>query len=319
MVKTPSAAKDLLIIHLPILSNCLTLFHIAIMIKQNSINMKAYLCFSLFLSFLTSALGQVSLGPERMQKLKNSVVRILIDGEPAGTGFFVGINGELATCWHVIESTMLRNSENNILGMKKVEIELYDGKKYDYGIHNYYIAGGNKDAVIFDYCLLVPRNRKPTKFDYLKRGNFSDINEGDIIYSCGYPLGIQQQFISTGILSTKWKEIKCFVDSNKNDSISRDVAWLDLTMNKGNSGGPIIKLGNKPEDDVVIGIATFILNPWANESSELINHLGKQKGDFVVNGVSQNGVYNLFAEAIKYNSIGISGCVSIDHFRKTFK
>jgi serine protease Do len=51
------------------------------------------------------------------------------------------------------------------------------------------------------------------------------------------------------------------------------VAWLDLTLNKGNYGGPVIKIGRTPDENRVIGIATFILNPFAQYAEAVIRHL----------------------------------------------
>lgn len=203
--------------------------------------------------------------------------------------------------------------------LKKLEIEMWDGKRYEYGIVKDYwdTEAGIRGSVLFDYCLLgsLPRKISPKNFAVLQIGNFSNVEEGDAVYSCGYPLGIAQQFVSTGILSTKWKDVGYF----NGDSTRRDVAWLDLTMNRGNSGGPIIKFGKKPEDDKVIGIATFILNPSAHYSEALIEHLGKNSSQFSIGGVNQFDIQANFAKAIANNSIGVSGCISIDHFKITIK
>lgn len=60
------------------------------------------------------------------------------------------------------------------------------------------------------------------------------------------------------MLSTKW-----VTSGYLNQGGNREVAWLDVTMNSGNSGGPIVLMGEEPEGDKVIGIASFGLNPFA--------------------------------------------------------
>ncbi|MBI1781397.1 MAG: hypothetical protein HYR66_08505 [Sphingobacteriales bacterium] len=90
-------------------------------------------------------------------------------------------------------------------------------------------------------------------------------------------------------------------------------------MNKGNSGGPIIKIGNNPSEDKVIGIATFILNPFANDSKVLSELSSRLKVDIALGGISQVKVNKLFADAIANNSIGISGCISINHIKSILK
>ncbi len=248
------------------------------------------------------------------------------DSISVGTGFFVSKEGDVATCWHVVASRLSVDERNGRI-LSKIQIELNNGAKYNVGIHNYYINKGNKDAQIYDYCLLVITDRIKSAFDYYNLGSFETVNEGDYVYSCGYPLGIQQQFISSGIFSTKWKDsIKWREPNAKNQldtiqTFNREVAWMDLTLNRGNSGGPIILFGNNPKDDFVIGISSFILNPYAKPADEILIHNSRFRngGGSVFDGISANKVNSLFAEAIAYNSIGISGCISIDYLKKTLK
>src|SRR5690606_15167195 len=97
----------------------------------------------------------------------------------------------------------------------------------------------------------------PGTKDFYKIGNYKTVSEGQEIYTCGYPFGIEQPITSFGLISSKWQQPIKFNDSL---SINRDVAWLDLAMNKGNSGGPILVKTDNPDSDFVVGIATFNLN-----------------------------------------------------------
>lgn len=263
-----------------------------------------------------------SLGKERVNRIKESVARVLIENVPSGTAFFLTSDGLLASCWHVIEPAMIRDSiTNEILSVRQISIELSTGKRIKVGIPIKLIQQLYLDAISYDFVLLIPDLPLPRTFPFLKIGNFDNINEGDYIVSNGYPLGIKQNFISTGILSSKW------VDTVKINSITqnistqkRDVAWLDLTMNKGNSGGPVIKVGQNVQQDEVIGIATFILNPYANDATQLANYLSNTPGfDMIMNGISNNKINALYANAIANNSIGVSGCVSINHLVDALK
>lgn len=258
-----------------------------------------------------------SLGSKRIERLNKSVVRILIDTVPSGTGFFVHDSGWVATCHHVIEPAYIRDKKTNqITGMKPLFAEFRNGEKIELGIMTYLLNQGYKDAYLYDYSLLKTQTKPKTDFKILKIGSWSNVNEGDILYSCGYPLGIKQRFISQGILSTKWIDtLTLFRDTISIGKFPRKVAWLDLTMNKGNSGGAVIKLGETPEEDEVIGIATFILNPFANEAGQLADFLssGQMQVDMVMGGISNNKINELYAKAIANNSIGVSGCISIDY------
>ena len=262
-----------------------------------------------------------SLGVDRTERLNKSVVRILIDTIPSGTGFFVSDSGWVATCQHVIEPACIRDKNTNeITSLKKIYIEFQNGEKIEMGILTHLLGDGYKNSISYDYSLLKVQSKPKTKYKTLKIGTWADINEGDLIYSCGYPLGIKQRFISQGLLSTKWKdEISLFSANGSIDSIKREVAWLDLTMNKGNSGGPVIKIGKSLDDDVVIGIATFILNPYANTSKALAEYLPNRGIDMQSDGISQNKLMQILFEAISNNSIGVSGCISIDYVSEILK
>lgn len=261
------------------------------------------------------------LGAERVKKLKETVVRVLIENEPSGTAFFVTQEGVLFSCWHVVEPAMIRDSVTNaIIGIRNIEIEFLSREKVKVDIPIDIIQKNYNEALAYDYVVLFLLEKPKTNFSHLKLGNFNNVKEGDVVYSNGYPLGISQNFISVGILSSKWTDtISIFNLGKQIASYSRNVAWLDLTMNKGNSGGPIIKLGINPQDDEVIGIATFILNPFAQEAEKLIQFSMNNQGDLGFGGISMNKLNAFFAEAIYKNSIGVSGCVSINHLLETTK
>jgi S1-C subfamily serine protease len=160
-------------------------------------------------------------------------------------------------------------------------------------------------ALSRDYCLL--KTNAQNLFT-LPVGNFSDIQEGDNIYLCGYPLGISQPVVARGMLSTKW-----LAPGYLNQGSSKDVAWLDVTMNRGNSGGPIILLSDQPENDKIIGIATFGLNPFAQPAEELIETAQSFPGSVGIMGIDFKKFSTLIGSALATTSLGVNGCVSIDY------
>ncbi len=227
----------------------------------------------------------------------------------------------VATCEHVIRPAYIRDSlTNNLKGLKDIYIEFQNGEKIKMGLVTYLLQDGYKSSLLFDYSLLKVQTVPKTEYQSLKIGTWSDVIDGDVVYSCGYPLGIKQRFISQGLLSTKWTDtIPLFSNNKLIDKVKRNVAWLDLTMNKGNSGGAVIKLGKTLEEDKVIGIASFILNPYANTSEEIAKYLPNSPIDVVSGGVSQNKLMQILFEAISKNSIGVSGCISIDYVSEILK
>lgn len=119
---------------------------------------------------------------------------------------------------------------------------------------------------------------------------------------------------AAGTLSTKW--VDTFNVKEFNHPFPRDVAWLDLTMNRGNSGGPIVKMQSNSDDDLVIGIATFILNPYAAEAEKAAYNSISGGIDIRGSSFSSAETFALLTTAIANNSIGVSGCISIDHCQR---
>ncbi len=270
---------------------------------------------SILIALPLLAQGQ-SLGKERVDLLDDAVVRIFVDTIPSGTGFFITESGFLTTCFHVIEKALIYDNLGKVVNFINISAEFTNGEKVELAMNIDLINKKMQEAVVYDNVLLKAISDTKTKFNPLKIGSWENISDGDQIYSCGYPLGIDQRFISQGILSTKFNQLKTvYFGTEVIDNVYRNVAWLDITMNPGNSGGPVIKRGSTPEEDEVIGIATFILNPSGIHSKNLIAHLDKHKNELSI-GISNIDIEKttkLFATAIANNSIGVSGCISIDY------
>jgi S1-C subfamily serine protease len=267
-----------------------------------------YFIFSTLLFFSIISFSQ-SLNPERVAKIKAATVRITIDSSNStGTGFFINDKGWLLTCYHVIEPAIEKNK------IQKIFVQLKNGEKFQViavgGTNNYRDA-----SIAYDFALLIPKEPIPQKTSFLKFGDYNRLQEGEQIYTCGYPLSITQQFISTGYVSTKYAEtlIGNYGDGRKNIFI-RQQALLDLTLNTGNSGGAIMSMGATPEDDRVIGIADFIIIPYG-KILQKVNEIAKNaKSDFKIGGLSNMKVNELFSSALMKAMNGLSGCISIDHF-----
>lgn len=78
--------------------------------------------------------------------------------------------------------------------------------------------------------------------------------------------------------------------------------------------GPVIKLGNSSDEDYVIGIATFIQNPFHKEALQSYENAKNSGWDIRSGNFSQTDANKLSAKSSLYSSYGISGCVDIDHF-----
>jgi hypothetical protein len=91
------------------------------------------------------------------------------------------------------------------------------------------------------------------------------------------------------------------------------VAWLDITMNRGNSGGPVLLLGSDPSRDAVVGIANFSLNPFAQKAEEFANVAAAFPGSVIILGVDFKRFSMLIGAALASQSHGVGGCLAIDY------
>jgi serine protease Do len=263
-------------------------------------------------SFIYGICYSQSLSQERISKIKNATVRITIDSTSSvGTGFFVANDGTIVTCWHVVKPAIV--SLNNI---HKVFVELNSGEKLEaliFGPSDSFV----KACIIYDFAVLYLKNKPIENISFLNIGNYSDLAEGESVYTCGYPLGIKQQFVSVGIESTKYIDtITYSINGIAKDKKLREQSLCDLTLNEGNSGGAIVKLGNTPNEDKVVGIADFIIIPYAQTLRGLTDTIKERLkyGDIGINGIPAMATSQLFSDALSQASNGISGCVSIDYF-----
>ena len=183
------------------------------------------------------------------------------------------------------------------------------------------LNGSNVDSmIIYDFYVFNFSTKPKTNYSHLTLGNWSNVAEGNLTYTCGYPLDLDQQIISIGIMSTKYNKESSFPykDASKGIfKIKRNEGWLDLTINNGNSGGAVIKVGKTIDEDKVIGIVDFKLNPFADTTQKLINILqnANKQGSVQIMGVNPNETSLLFAKAVKTMSLGVSGCVSIQYVK----
>lgn len=255
-----------------------------------------------------------TLGFERIKKIKECTVRIEVDSTGImGTGFFINDIGCLLTCWHVIESAIKLDSVGKIKWIQKIYITLNSGERREVGIPIEYVGIGNPSAVGYDYCHLLPLDKFKTPF--LKIGDFNKVQEGDEIYTCGFPIAIKQPFVTKGIISTVYTDSLNSIIKAGGEKVfmPKSVALLDITLNSGNSGGAIVKIGKTIDEDEVIGLADFMINPISKDYIELKKAFTTQP-NYTSSGINQNAVFSYFTDILSKMSMGVSGCVSINHF-----
>jgi S1-C subfamily serine protease len=244
---------------------------------------------------------------QRFQRIKESTVRILVGGRAAGTGFAVAPN-LIATNFHVVQQiSAAPNNQTQVAVASTIEVELQGGRKLSAAPHPSILGKNLQEAIGKDIAILtVPgANLRP-----LALGRFADIEDGDGLYLAGFPLGVEQPIVTTGRLSTKWK-----TPGYMGQGGSRDVAWLDVSMTKGNSGGPVVRVSDNPDHDAVIGIANFSLNPFAQTAEELAGIAAAFPGNVAIMGVDFKKFAVVVGSALASQSHGVGGCVAVDYLK----
>jgi serine protease Do len=255
------------------------------------------------------------MSPERIKRLKQATVQITIEGtQISGTGFFINDQGYLATCWHVIDTATKPTSHVRII------IHFNDGDTAEYSIGGIRTTEDRLSEQVNDNCILVPTRPLHRVITPLKIGNFNHAEEGDQVSTCGYPLGYSQQFVSTGMISTKYQNDNVWRVYGQLKSFPRKEALLDLTLNRGNSGGAIVKMGKTIDEDSVIAIADFGLTPLGQTADSLINALAHMKSWIVVTGGPGERddpaeISMILARGFQNVSLGVSGCISVNYLR----
>jgi Tol biopolymer transport system component/PKD repeat protein len=148
---------------------------------------------------------------------RSAVVRIETD-LGLGSGFIIDSDGLIMTNNHVISDA------------KEITVYLEDGTSYTGTI-------GARDLV-HDLAIV---KIKATELPYLEIGDLSEVGLGQQVLVLGYPLGVENIIVTSGLVST--------IDFD----IGRNIVWVqtDSAINPGNSGGPMLDLRGK-----VIGIVS---------------------------------------------------------------
>ncbi len=242
---------------------------------------------------------------DRVAMIKKSTFLILINGKSAGTGFAISKDGLIATCFHVVQEITSVDDKVQISFAKQIEVQLNDGSKYPATVHP---ACQTADFIATDIAVLIVKT--PNPLVPLNLGSFKDCEEGAPIYTCGFPFGMAKSFVSTGYVSTK-DTTPGYLGQGGN----RDIAYLDITLNVGNSGGPIVQMGKTLGDDRVIGIADFGLTPMGPALQQLVQRAATFKGSVALMGVNFKDFSVEIGNAFSRTSVGIGGCVAIDYLK----
>jgi serine protease Do len=274
------------------------------------------LCLSIAVNCTKPPLSDLPSNPldkeERSAKIRKSTVRIYVDGKPKGTGFVLAENGLIATAFHVVAKiASTPHKQPHITYASSIKVQFDDGERLPAIVHKSCIGKGLHGSILSDYAILEIKTTK--KLHPLRLGTFNDIYEGAHVYLSGHPLVSDRPWISFGIVSAKWKDpvVSYYGQLFREKRNNTEIALLDIPMNRGDSGGPIILIGDTPEEDRVVGIASFIMTPLDQELKALVNAINNYtEGRY--DEVCTIELFQLLRKELGCKSLFISGCISID-------
>ncbi len=142
-----------------------------------------------------------------------------------GSGFLISSDGYIITNNHVVENAI------------KVMVKTLDGKEYSAEIIG-------KDPKTDLALLKIDGKNLP----YIELGDSSKVEIGEWVLAIGNPLN-QDLTVTSGIISAKGRQLEGVGD------VYVDFLQTDASINRGNSGGPLINMKGK-----VIGINSVILS-----------------------------------------------------------
>ena len=144
-----------------------------------------------------------------------------------GTGFFISQDGYIVTNNHIVE------------GAIKVDIISLNGDEYEANV-----VGTDPRT---DLALLKVKGKN---LPYLELGDSSNLKVGEWVLAVGNPLGLSHT-VTAGIVSAKGRQL-----AGGGVPDYQDFIQTDASINRGNSGGPLINM-----QGVVVGINSMIISP----------------------------------------------------------
>lgn len=180
-----------------------------------------------------------------VQRSSPAIVRIEAqgaEGEQFGTGFIVDKSGVVATNFHVIAGT------------SDIKVKLHDGSHYP--VSEILNVDPLRDLVLVRFAA-------PRALPTLRLGDSSKVTTGDQIVAIGNPLGVFENTVSEGLISSIREICSKQAVAENSATCPGELTLLQISapISKGSSGGPLFnQLGE------VVGVTTAII-----DAGQLIN------------------------------------------------
>ena len=173
-----------------------------------------------------------------VQRSSPAIVRVEAtgdDGEQFGTGFIVDKTGVVATNFHVIQ------------GLSDIKIKLQDGSHYT--VQSVLNVDPGRDLAIMKF---QPDKPMPS----LRLGDSNKVAAGEKIVAIGNPLGVFENTVSEGLISSIRQICSQQDAANKNPQCPIELHLLQISapISQGSSGGPLFN-----QTGEVVGITAAII------------------------------------------------------------
>jgi len=235
---------------------------------------------------------------ETLTRIKPSVAQIVfvLDNKvyPAGSGFIISADGYIATCSHVLHP-------EDIPQQAKLAVRFHT------------LADPQWASVIIDNVDTDIALLKVQRDDLvpMELGSYSDVEEGDDVAFCGYPLDIRVPTTHRGIVSAKGSYMRRDPESNA----YLELLQIDASVNRGNSGGPLFL----PHSGRVAGVVSSMIvasisgqpikgMPWVE-----IRFGGRDYGKEI------DDLRKEVKEALNSLQLGIGYAISVDYLKEDLR
>lgn len=242
---------------------------------------------------------------EIIKGIKPSVVKVICkDLNLVGSGFLISSNGYIVTSHHIV-SKINFNKKNNSISIdysKEIIIKFYDGSTKSAQIAHIKEISDRPEPLYYDFAILKIQD---SNLPFLELSDENNFEEGEQVLFCGYPFGLDNHTTHIGILSS------IFIRQTDIKGIEQNVLQIDGSINKGNSGGPLLDIKSKKVIGVIStreGRLTCNLEKVKNYISE---QLSKSGGSVYIQGVNPIPVILDLIEVLDRNiSVGIGHAIS---------
>lgn len=163
-------------------------------------------------------------------------------GTVTGSGFVYSVDGHIITNHHVIEELYGENKENAV-----VQVVLADGTAVDA-----VLVGSDEASDIA--VLKIPAEAAPVP---LNLGSSDALLTGDGVVAVGTPAKLDYAGTATFGAVSNPKRIVTMTDSNGSVTKKMTLIQTDVSVNPGNSGGPLLDMYGKVVGVVVMKVSQY--------------------------------------------------------------